>query len=236
MIKSAPAIAWPPLIKGTLVKRYKRFLADVRLPGGQTVTAHTPNTGRMLLCSEPGRPVYLSRSSNLKRKLAYTWEMIDMEDGLVGVNTTLPNRLAAMAAGESFFPGWPQKPEVRTEVKAGLSRLDLQLLKDGQVTWVEVKNCTLVQDGVALFPDAVSARGAKHLIELREKVKSGDRAILLVMIQRRGAHVFSPAHKIDPRWAETLKEVLDNGVELEAREVILDLNCATLGARIKSAV
>jgi sugar fermentation stimulation protein A len=229
------SIPWPPLVEGRLVRRYKRFLADVELPGVGLVTAHTPNTGSMLDCSESGRPVFLSRSPNPGRKYPFSWEMIAMGDGLVGVNTVLPNRLAFLALEAGALPGLPLAGRLEREVRVGRSRLDLRLsAADGTEVWVEVKNCSLVRDGTALFPDAVSARGARHLGELAGLVGPGRRAVLLVLVQRGGAGFFSPADSIDPAWGQALRAALRQGVELLAHSVDLSLERASLGRRLEA--
>jgi sugar fermentation stimulation protein A len=158
--------------------------------------------------------------------------MIEMPDGLVGVNTTLPNRLAVLAARAGFFPTWPLNAEVTSEVSIGHSRLDLRLKSpQGPTVWVEVKNCSLVEAGVALFPDAVSQRGTRHLLELAQLVEAGDRAIILILAQRK-ARVFRPAARIDPVWAKTLAQVVRQGVEILAWGVDLTLTEASLGERL----
>jgi sugar fermentation stimulation protein A len=155
--------------------------------------------------------------------------MIEMPDGLVGVNTSLPNRLAALAARAGFFPNWPPQAEVTQEVKIGQSRLDLRLkTSDNSSIWVEVKNCSLVEAGVAYFPDAVTERGARHLRELAQLAQSGDRAIILILAQRK-AKIFRPAAHIDPVWAKTLREAIKLGVEILAWGVDLTLTEASLG-------
>jgi sugar fermentation stimulation protein A len=213
-----------------LIKRYKRFLADVELPGQGQVTAHTPNTGAMLDCSEPGRPVYLSLSDNPRRKYPYAWEMIAMPDGLVGVNTALPNRLAHLAFSIGAVPGFPRPLMVERERPVGRSRLDLKLtLPGGDEAFVEVKSSTLVRGGVALFPDAVSQRGKRHLDELTGLARGGKRAVLLVLAQRPGADSFSPADAIDPAWGAALRHAASAGVEILAHTVDLTLTDAKLG-------
>ncbi|MDR0622404.1 MAG: DNA/RNA nuclease SfsA [Deltaproteobacteria bacterium] len=226
---------WPSLTEGFLIKRYKRFLADVEIEGLGTVTAHTPNTGAMLDCSEPGRPVYLSLSPNPNRKYPYSWEMIAMPDGLVGVNTALPNKLASLAFSMGTVPGFPKEGlKVESERRVGRSRLDLLLtLPDGTQVFVEVKNSTLVRDGVALFPDAVSQRGKRHLEELSALAASGRRAALLVMVQRSGARHFSPADFIDPAWGKALREAAAAGVEILAHTVDLSLTEAGFGPALE---
>jgi len=215
---------WPRLIEGTLIRRYQRFMADVRLGNGHVVVAHCPNSGSMLACSEPGRPVYLSRSNNPKRRLRYTWEMIRMPTSLVGVNTLVPNRLvkAAVLAGRiQRLTGYEQ---VRSEVKYGSnSRIDLLLEKGPHRCLVEVKNCTLVTGGVACFPDAVTERGLKHLKELQDQVRSGDRSVMFYLVQRMDADRFRPADSIDPAYGRELRRAIRNGVEVMVYNVQINL-------------
>ena len=153
--KNAGGLAWPELFQGTLIKRYKRFLADVQLDNGSLVTAHCPNSGTMRACSEPGRPVYLSYHDNPKRKYRYTWELIQMPASLVGVNTLMPNRLVKHAVQTGQVQELDGYAQVTSEAKMGAhSRVDLMLQDDDRGTClVEVKNCTMVQDGIARFPD-----------------------------------------------------------------------------------
>lgn len=226
-------LRWGPLTPGVLVKRYKRFLADVRLDDGQTVTAHTPNTGRMIGCSEPGRPVWLSRHDGGTRKYAYTLEMIAMPTALVGVDTAVPNRLVRAAALAGAIPEFPFPAEVRSEVRHGDSRLDLGLRADGSPdVLVEIKNCTLVEKGAAYFPDAVTERGRKHLVELIGLAKAGARAVLFILVQRGDAEWFGPADHIDPAWGETLRRAAGEGVEALAYRADLDLTGIRLGRRL----
>jgi sugar fermentation stimulation protein A len=224
------SIPFPPLLEGALVRRRRRFLADVRLESGEDVTAHTSNTGRMLACSEPGRKVYLSDSKNPERRYPLTWELIDMGPSLVGINTLLPNKLAALAFRAGSVPGFPGPSEVRAEVRAGDSRLDL-LVKGGGggLAYVEVKNCTFVEDGFALFPDAVSRRAARHLDELMRLVKAGHRGVILVMVSRSDALRFAPADSIDPAWGAMLRKAVKAGVELMAHEAVLSPREAVFG-------
>lgn len=226
-------LSWGPLTQGVLVKRYKRFLADVRLDDGRTITAHTPNTGGMIGCSEPGRPVWLSWHGGGTRKYDYTLEMIAMPSALVGVNTAVPNRLVRAAALAGAVPEFPFPAEVRSEVRCGDSRLDLLLRgADGRDMLVEIKNCTLVEEGAAFFPDAVTERGRKHLGELARLAEGGTRAAVFILVQRGDAAWFSPADHIDPAWGETLRQVLRQGVELLAYRADLDLEGIRLGARL----
>jgi sugar fermentation stimulation protein A len=223
------ALGWPPLVKGTLIKRYKRFMADVRLRNGHVVTAHCPNSGSMEACCEPGRPVFLSRHNTPGRRLKYTWEMIEMPGSLVGVNTSVPNRLARAAILADQVPELDGFDTVRTEVRYGEnSRVDLLLERGGERCFVEVKNCTLVEDRTAYFPDAVTDRGLKHLVELQNEVKRGNRAAMLFIIQRMDAEVFSPADLIDPVYGRELRKALKNGVAVVAYDVAIDLDTIRL--------
>jgi sugar fermentation stimulation protein A len=217
-------LAWPELMEGTLIRRYQRFLADVRLRNAHVVTAHCPNSGSMKTCAEPGRPVYLSRHDNPKRRLVYTWELIDMGSSLVGVNTLVPNRLVKAAVAAGVIDALAGYDALRSEVKYGeSSRIDLLLERAGQKCFVEVKNCTLVVDGSASFPDAVTSRGLKHLVELQAQVQKGHRAVMFFLVQRMDAHVFRPADAIDPAYGKELRRAVQNGVEALAYDVSLDL-------------
>jgi sugar fermentation stimulation protein A len=229
------ALAWPPLVRGILLKRYKRFLADVRLDSGGTVTAHCANSGRMTSCCEAGRPVYLSTHDNPRRKLKHTWELIEMANSLVGVNTAMPNRLVAAALRAQSVPELAAYTEVGTEVavKAGAnggSRLDIRLDGDGlPPCFVEVKNCTLVTEGLAQFPDAVTTRGRKHLVELQRLVAEGARGLMFYLVQRMDADRFEPAREIDPAYAKELARAVQGGVEVLVYDVKIDLNEIILG-------
>lgn len=214
---------WPPLVRGILVQRYKRFLADVRLRNNHLVTVHCPNSGSMLTCSEPGRTVFLSRHNLPHRRLKYTWEMIEMPGSLVGVNTQMPNRLiqAAVLAGQ--IPELSDFQKVRREVKYGEnSRIDLLLETSRGNCYVEIKNCTLVRDGTASFPDAVTERGLKHLRELARQVGIGVRSVIFFLVQRMDARRFSPADGIDPAYGRGLREAVRAGVEMLVYDVFLD--------------
>ena len=227
-------LRWPRLIKGTLIKRYNRFLADVRLGNGHVVTAHCPNSGSMMGCSEPGRPVYISRSKNPKRRLPYTWELIEMPSSLVGVNTLVPNKLVKRALIEGIIEALAGYETVRSEVKCSPhSRLDLALENsDGSRCFIEVKNCTLVEDGIAYFPDAVTDRGLKHLVELQEQVRLGNRGVIFFLIQRMDASIFRPADRIDPAYGRELRKAEINGVEAIAYDVHITPERITLNRRI----
>lgn len=222
-IDESGCLKWPKLLRGILIRRYKRFMADVRLRNGHIVTAHCPNSGSMLECSDPGRQVYLSRHNNPKRKLKYTWEMIEMPGSLVGTNTMIPNKLVKTSIKAGKVPELKGFDYIRSEVKYGRnSRIDLLLEKGGRRCFVEVKNCTLVIDGVASFPDAVTARGLKHLVELQKQLQMGDRSVMFYLIQRMDATLFKPADHIDPAYGKELRKALQNGVEILVYDVVLD--------------
>lgn len=229
------SLAWPELIPGRLVKRYKRFLADVELEDGAFVTAHCPNSGSMTACSEPGRPVYLSWHDNPRRKLKYTWEIIEMPDSLVGVNTLVPNRLVRTSIENNMVAELAGFQDVRPEVRTSKgSRLDLLLSNSqGARCFVEIKNCTLVNQGVACFPDAVTQRGRKHLHELQRLTEEGNRCVIFFCIQRMDAECFRPADQIDAAYGEALREVhLKGGVEILVYDVWMDLERIFLNRKI----
>ena len=205
-----------PLIEGTLIRRYKRFIADVALPDGTIVQAHCPNSGSMRTCLGEGWPVMLSDSHNPKRKLRYTWEMVHNGKCWIGINTHLANRIAEEGIRTGRIAELADYPELRAEVKYGQnSRIDLLLQRDGRSCFVEVKNVTLVEtDGYYKFPDAVTTRGRKHLFELTEMVRQGHRAVMLFMIQRTDGTAFRPAAEIDPNYAQALRDAHRVGVEI----------------------
>jgi sugar fermentation stimulation protein A len=202
------------LIQGTLVQRYKRFLADVRLADDRIVTAHCTNTGSMLGCKEPGSAVYLSLSNNPNRKLAHTWEMIRINRAWVGINTMHPNRLVAEAVEAGVIPELRGYSTVRREVKVSAhSRLDLCLERDQERCFVEVKNVTLAIERAAAFPDAISERATKHLKELMRLKRRGHRAALVFVVQRGDCDYFRPADEIDPEYGRWLRRAVKAGVE-----------------------
>ena len=227
-------LAWPPLVQGTLLKRYQRFLADVALEDGTTVTAHCPNTGSMKDCCEPGRPVFLSVHDNPKRKLKYTWELIRMPDSLVGVNTLMPNRLVKHAVQTGQVADLTGYAQVKSEVKMGSnSRVDLWLQDEARGTChVEIKNCTMVRDGLARFPDAVTSRGLKHIHELTAQLGPGRRSVMFYFIQRMDAQEFQPADDIDPAYGRALRDAVARGLEVLAYDVHIDLKEIRLNRRL----
>lgn len=206
-----------PLIKGTLVKRYKRFLSDIELENGEIVIAHCANSGSMMGLKEPGYPVWLSESDNPKRKLKYSWELVQTETAMVGINTSHPNKIVAQAIQSGQIPELAGYDNLRPEVKYGQnSRIDILLEKnEGLKCYVEVKNVTLLrQKGAAEFPDSVTARGTKHLNELSDMVAEGHRAVMFYLVQRDDSITFSIASDIDPTYANALEKARSAGVEV----------------------
>jgi len=212
----------PPLIAGTLVRRYKRFLADVEIDGGGLITAHCPNSGSMKGCATPGSRVYLSRSSNTGRKYPFGWELVHADGFWVGINTGLPNRLTREAIEDGTVAELQGYANIRPEVPYGEhSRIDLLLEGPQGRCFVEVKNVTLVDGDRALFPDAVTTRGQKHLLELMRVVREGDRGVIFFTVQRGDGNSVSPADMIDPEYGRLLRLALENGVEALAYRALV---------------
>lgn len=224
------SVELPELYRGVLVKRYKRFLVDVKMDDGALVTAHCNNTGSMKGCSEPGSRVWLSYHDNPRRKHKYSWELVETRECLVGINTLLPNTLVARSIEAGVVPALAGYDSLRREVTVEKgTRLDMVLYKDGTPPCnVEVKNCTLVRDGVAAFPDAVTERGRKHLFALAALREQGERAVIFFLIQRPDAVRFTPADDIDPAYGKTLREVAAMGVEIEAWRARVTEHCVAL--------
>lgn len=219
-----------PLIEGRLLKRYKRFLADVDL-GGEMVTVHCANPGSMTGLAEPGSRVWLSKSDNPKRKLQYSWELVEVDLGagpaLVGINTAHPNPIVADAIKSGFITELCDFPSLRREVKYGVnSRIDILLENDDlQRCYVEIKNVHLMrQHGLAEFPDSVTARGAKHLGELAQMVREGHRAVMLYLVQRGDAEEFALARDIDPVYGQAFDAARAAGVEAIAYRCSLSVD------------
>lgn len=216
-----------PLVSGRLVARYKRFLADVVLDAtGETVTAHCANSGSMLSLARPGARVWLSRSDDLKRKLAWSWRLEEVDGALVCIDTGLPNAVVAEAIAAGRIPALAGWAGLRREVKYGRnSRIDI-LLDDpakGRV-FVEVKNVTLSREpGLAEFPDSVTARGAKHLDELAAEVAAGHRAVMVYLVDRPDCTRFRLAADIDPTYAAAFARARALGVEAMAWACRIDL-------------
>ncbi len=203
------------LIHGYLKSRYKRFLCDVILDSGETVTAHCTNTGSMKSCLIPGAEVYLSPSDNPKRKTRFTWEMIKIDGKWVGINTSIPNYLVYEAIVNEKIPQLRGYDSVEREKPYGKkSRIDILLKKEDKLCFVEIKNVTLKEGDFALFPDSPTERGRKHLRELLSMKLSGHRSVIIFLVQRTDVSKFSPAKEIDPDYARLLKEVSLEGVEI----------------------
>lgn len=206
-----------PIIYGTLLRRYKRFLADIEFDDGAIITAHCPNTGRMTSCAQPGWRVALTESNNPKRKYRHTWELVHNGTCWICVNTNRANQIAFEAISDGVIPALSGFTDVLREQTFGNSRFDLLLRTKENLCYVEVKNVTLVTpDGTYAFPDAVTERGKKHLAGLIDVIKQGHRAAMLFVIPRSDAKTFRPAHEIDPAYATELARAKASGVEIYA--------------------
>ncbi|MBU3023900.1 DNA/RNA nuclease SfsA [Aestuariibacter sp. A3R04] len=209
-----------PLLRGKLIRRYKRFLADVELPDGTEVTAHCPNTGGMTGCAEPGYEVWLSHSNNPKRKLAYTWELAKTHEGhFIGINTHAANALVAEAIDNKVIDLFTPVVEWKREVTppGSDSRFDFVLRhSNGQARYLEVKSVTLLQHGRGYFPDAVTIRGAKHCDTLGNLAAQGVPTTLAFCIQHSGINSVSIAEHIDPDYGKAVREARDKGMEIIA--------------------
>jgi len=227
-----------PLIPGILKKRYKRFFADVILENGETAIAHCANSGSMLSVSTPGSKVWISPSRNPKRKLKYTWELAEINNTLIGVNTNQPNTLVNEAIISGKIKELQGFSSLRREVKYGKnSRIDILLENPDQTKcYVEVKSVTmkrlLGKEKPAEFPDAVTTRGLKHLKELSAMVADGHRAVMLYVIQRNDSKSFKLARDIDPEYGKAYDAAIKSGVE------ILGYSCkfSTMGINISEKV
>lgn len=210
-----------PLLGGRLLRRYQRFLADVALDDGRTVTAHTPNTGSMQQCAVPGHRVLVSIADNPARKLGFTLELIAVNGHWVDTHTHRTNRVVEEALRHGTIAELAGY-HVTAEVEFGASRLDFGLKRDGERCLVEVKNVTLCCDPrTACFPDAVTARGQKHLRELLQARQEGYRAVIFFLVQRGEAAAFTPADGIDPEYGRLLREVAGRGVEVLAYKSVV---------------
>ena len=224
------------LIQGRLIKRYKRFLADVQLDDGREVTAHCPNTGSMKNCAEPGSRVWLKDSGNPKRKYPLGWELVEIESSyLASINTGRANALIREAIEQGVIAQLQGYSLIRSEVKYGEnSRIDLLLQDDDKPNlWVEIKNVTLLEeDGWGSFPDAVTARGAKHLRELMAMVEQGDRAAMVFCVPHMGIKKVRPADQIDPEYGRLLREAKTAGVEVMAYSAHIDEQSVTINKEL----
>jgi sugar fermentation stimulation protein A len=210
---------YPPLLRGILVKRYKRFFADIELDSGELITAHCPNTGPMTSISTVGSPVQVSRSTNPKRKLAYTWELIEVYDNTptwVGVNTAMPNQVTKLLLEQRLLPSLQSYDTLRAEVAYGQEKSRVDFLLTGELilpTYVEVKSTTWLKGECALFPDTVTTRGQKHIRELKAMLPE-TRVCMLYFINRGDCTAFSPGDVADPLYGKLLREAVGAGLEV----------------------
>ncbi len=221
------------LHRGTLLRRYKRFLADVEMPDGTLLTAHCPNTGSMRTCGQSGDTIYLSHHPGKGRKYEYCWELTQTLAGFVGVNTHLPNKLVEEALHAQKIPELHGYTTWKREAAAGESRLDFRLEGPTGVCWVEVKNVTLLERDTLFFPDAVSARGTKHLETLQRLKANGDRAVLLFVVNRTDGDQVSAAAHIDPVYAKAFAQAREHGVECLAYRTCLSPQSIFLGESVE---
>ena len=216
----------PDLQRGFLLRRYKRFLADIELADGSALTVHCPNTGAMTGCAEPGYPVWYSRSPNPARKYPHTLEIVETPSGYVSVNTGRANALVGEAINNNVIEGLRNPLEVKAEAKIpeGNGRFDFLVTLEGMRVWIEVKSTTLLlEQGQGAFPDAVSSRALKHLGALEKRVAAGDRAILIFCAQHCGIDKVRAANEIDPVYAHALAAGQSRGVEVVAYGCSTDL-------------
>lgn len=202
------------LVPAILLRRYKRFLTDMEMEDGRIEVAHCTNTGSMKSCIEEGAPVFLSPAKDPKRKTKFTWEMIMINENWVGINTSIPNKLVFEAILNQEIKGLDMYSEVRREVKFEDSRLDIYAANETEKCYIEVKNVTMKLGNSALFPDAVTSRGLKHLNTLIRIKEAGMRAVMVYVIQRMDVDKFGTAVDIDPNYADGLKKAIAAGVEV----------------------
>ena len=222
-----------PLVPATLIRRYKRFLADIRLEDGREVTAHCANPGSMMGLAEPGMRIWVEPNDDPKKKLKYGWRLVDHENGhFTGVDTSVPNRALRGALEQQAIPELATYDQVRAEVKYGeKSRIDFLLsAADLPDLYLEVKSVTLSRTpGLAEFPDSVTARGAKHLAELSAMVRQGHRAMMFYLVQRTDCDRFDLARDIDPTYAEAFRDARAQGVELLIYDTQISPNSVAIG-------
>jgi sugar fermentation stimulation protein A len=228
---------WPELTHGVLLRRYKRFLADIALDSGEVITASTPNTGSLLTCAIPGRPVWLAYYPGEERKYHWQWVMVQPQRALVCIDTGVPNKVVAdcarrqripqLAGYREYISEMPFTPGTRFDLCCRVHESDML----GRC-WVEVKSTTLMRDGGAQFPDAVTSRGAKHLHELIKAVRQGDRALQVYFVQRADCDRFSPADDIDPEYGKALRAAVKAGVEVVALQARVTQKAVTIAGEL----
>ncbi len=209
-------------VKARFIKRYKRFLVDAELPDGRIVTAHSTNTGSLKSCLIPGAEILMTPSQNSKRKTAYTWEAIHNGETWIGVNTKIPNVLICSALKRNRLAGFETFNKVFKEITFRNSRFDLYLENKREKLFIEIKNVTYRKGDYALFPDAPTKRGLKHLEELLQAKKEGYRAAMIFVVQRLDVRIFRPAPEIHNAYADMLKRVVSEGIEVYAVRAGLD--------------
>lgn len=206
---------FPKLYEGKLIKRYKRFLADIILEDGSEITAHVPNSGAMTSCIEDNCPVWVSFHDNPKRKLKYTLELTKMSENLICTNTGVANKIAIEAIENGVITELQGYSSLKPEQKYGQnSRIDILLEKENKKCYVEIKSVSLKLENTLAFPDSITSRGTKHLKELSDMVEQGHRAVMLYVIQRTDKAPFRLAHEIDPKYAQAFEEAKEIGVEV----------------------
>ena len=225
---------WPRLISGRLIRRYQRFKADILLDDGNVVTAHCPNSGSLKGCLLEGGRVYISDSNNPRRKFPYTWEIIELRQSLVMINTFLTNRIVKTAICRGKIKELSGYRDISAEFcyEKG-SRIDLLLKGNGRPCLLEVKSCTLVEGGIALFPDAPTKRGKKHLDVLSKALKEGYRSVIFYLIQRMDSKGFHPACAIDPDYCDKLCRAMEVGVEFLAYDIMVNLKGVSVRGKVK---
>jgi len=225
----------PPLVRGTLIRRYKRFLADVELDDGKLITAHCPNPGSMKTCAEPGWTAWVTPANNPKRKLQWTLEILESDNCPILVNTGRPNRIVEEAIESGAILELAGYPTLRREIAYGDgSRIDLLCSAPNRPDcYVEIKNVTyLVAEGLAAFPDGVSKRATKHMEELTRMVEAGHRAAVFFLVSRTDAKAMTPADAIDPSYGAAFRDAVDRGVNAIAYRLEFDSNRVFTGPRI----
>ena len=222
-----------PLLEGRLLRRYKRFLADIELPDEQVIVAHCPNPGSMLTCAPDYARVWFTVHDNPRRKLPCTWELVEAHGAMVCVNTARANEVVAEALDNGVIAELNGYDEIRREVPFGNSRMDFVLTRPGETCVVEVKSATMRGgENVTVFPDSVTARGTKHLEELMKATAAGHRAVLVFCCNRSDARVVRPADEIDPLYGHTLRRAARHGVEILAYVSHIDSSGIELTKRI----
>ncbi len=223
-----------PLIPGRLIQRYKRFLADVELDDGRSVTAHCANPGAMTGMADPGMAVWVEPNDDPRKKLKFAWKVVETPTGLAGVDTGMPNKVVEEALRANAIPAFTGYDDIRREVKYGTgSRIDFLLTGAGRADcYLEVKCVTLRRDSIAEFPDTKTARGAKHLAELAQMARSGTRAATLYLAHRADCADMQIAADIDPAYAAAYTEATRTGMETHAFAADVTLDGVTLGAQM----